>query len=46
VVNGELQVTAEAAGQFNVLLTGTRSDPAAVSELAEYGVEYADPDLQ
>ena len=46
VVNGELQITAEAAGQFNVLLTGTRSDPAAVSELAEYGVEYADPDLQ
>jgi hypothetical protein len=46
VVNGELQLTAESPGQFNVLLTGTRSDPAAISELAEYGVEYADPDIQ
>jgi hypothetical protein len=43
VANGELRVTSNASGTFNVLLTGLRSDPYAVDEWAHYGVEYPDP---
>jgi hypothetical protein len=43
VADGELQVTSNASGTFNVLLTGIRSDPYAVDEWAHYGVEYPDP---
>jgi hypothetical protein len=46
VVGGELQVTTDGPGPFNVLLTGVRSDPAAVDELAQFGVEYPDPEQQ
>jgi hypothetical protein len=43
VVGAELQVTANCAGAFNVMVLGTRSDQVAVDEWAKYGVEYPDP---
>ena len=45
VLGGELQVTANAPGTFNILLLGTRSDPQALEEFALYGVEYQDPNV-
>jgi hypothetical protein len=43
VADGSLQVTANCAGSFRVLLLGTRSDEAATEEWAQHGVEYPSP---
>jgi hypothetical protein len=45
VVNGELQVTVNSPGPFNVLVTGVRSDQAALDEFASFGVEYPAPNV-
>jgi hypothetical protein len=45
VLDGELRVVASSPGAFNVLVTGVRSDEAAVAEFASYGVEYPDPNV-
>jgi hypothetical protein len=45
VLDGELRVFASSPGAFNVLVTGVRSDEAAVAEFAEFGVEYPDPNV-
>ena len=44
VVGDDLEVTCDAAGAYNVLLTGVRSDRHAVEEYILFGVEYPDPD--
>ena len=44
-VDGELRVFASSPGAFNVLVTGVRSDEAAVAEFAEFGAEYPDPNV-
>ena len=45
VVGGQLQVTVNSPGAFNVLVTGVRSDQAALDEFASFGVEYPDPNV-
>jgi hypothetical protein len=41
VVAGQLQVTASCPGEFNVMVTGVRNDPAAIDEWEHFGVEHS-----